>query len=170
MSMLFTCPLRPHQISYTENQAVEHLHIRTNYLSYQYRLSKIHVIGIWEPWRRYRMRKIMQIPRQLWSSFWKRMDLYSRAYWRNTQKIKQGLYFYHTCLLGWLFNDCGFSYIEEFWYEMNSNLDHTRALHNWCYIGTSPISRIVIQSYSRWTLISSLSMLQCAYNICYGVT
>ena len=40
MSMLFACPLRPHQISYTENQAVEHLHIRTKYLSYQYTASR----------------------------------------------------------------------------------------------------------------------------------
>lgn len=77
--------------------ATEHSHFRTNYLSYQYRLLKIHVIGIWGLWRHYRMRKNMKTPRRRWSSFWRPMDLSYMVYWRNMQKIKQGLSFYHIC-------------------------------------------------------------------------
>ena len=60
-----------------------------------------------------------------------------------------------------LFTDCGSSYIEEFWCDTFTSIVSSEY---WFHIGTNPIYRIVIQSYSRWILISSSSNV---YSSCY---
>ena len=55
-----------------------------------------------------------------------------------------------------LFTNCGPSYIEEFWCDTFISIVSSP---HWCHIGTNPISRIVIQSYSPWILISFSSTL-----------
>ena len=158
MSMpTFVCLIhRPHRNSYIEKRATEHSHFRTNYLSYQYPLLKIHVIGIWGLWRRYRMRKIMQIPRRRWSTFWRPMVLSYMTCWKNMQKIKQGSSFYHICQGYSLIARS--SYIEEFWCVVFISIESSPY---WFHHdgGTNLISRIAIQSYSPWILTSYSSTL-----------